>query len=313
MLDGKILLICPVRNEAAFISRLITSLQSQTYSNWIILIRDNSSTDDTTKIIRQFQSEDERIILSCGFSPVSVYVNWLHAIEEALLISSDYVSGVAGDDYYEKTTHLKSLVEALRGTAKCALPQFRLTSSIAEISMPTKLTPNSMRRNHFRLATNGVYVCSIYGLFKRSEFERILATRSGKWPTTWEPNYDYWFALEALRKAQSVNGETYIKYVKGVKHNSSYYNPETQVLDIIPSKDNPKISSMLAGKLFDTFVDPPRLFLSGIKRISVRDLFWIPLFLFAMSATRLGELFLLAVKFVSKPNGLRARITRATS
>jgi hypothetical protein len=176
--------------------------------------------------------------------------------------------------------------------------------------MPTKATSNSMRRNHFRLATQGVYVCSIYGLFKRSEFERILTTRSGKWPTTWEPNYDYWFALEALRSAQSVSNETYIKYVKGVKHTSSYYNPDTKELDSAPGEDNLKISSMLAGKLFETFIDPPRLFLSGIKRVSIKDLLWIPLFLIAMSASRFGELLSLAVKFVLKPNGLRTRFSR---
>ncbi len=305
--------VCPVRNEAAFISRLIDSLQTQTYSDWTILIRDNSSSDETADVVRKFQAEDDRIILSCGSSPVSVYVNWLLAIEEALLIESDYVSGVAGDDYYENSTHLESLVEALQGNASCALPQFRFTSEVAEISMPTKAASNSMRRNHFLLATRGVYICAIYGLFKRGEFERILNTRSGKWPTTWEPNYDYWFSLEALRNAQSVSNETYIKYVKGVKHSSSYYNPESKEMASSPGKDKLRISLMLGGKLFETFIDPPRLFLSGYKRVSIKDLPWVPFFLFAMSATRFSELLLLSFKFVLKPNGLRARFSRKIS
>jgi len=310
MSGGKILLICPVRNEAEFIARLIESLQSQTYSNWVLYIRDNFSTDGTVEIISQFQSKDKRIRLSQGFDAVSVYVNWLHAIDEALITQSDFVSGVAGDDYYEKSTHLESLVASLQGSALCALPQFRLTSNVAEIPMPTRASSNSMRRNQFRLATNGVYVCSIYGLFRRREFERILATRSGKWPTTWEPNYDYWFALEALRSAQSVYGETYIKFVKGVKHTSSYYNPDSQEIASSSGNVNNKVFSMLGGKLYETFVDPPRLFLTGVKRISLRDLVWIPVFLVAMSASRFGELFLLSIKFIVKPGGLRSRLKK---
>ena len=307
MSSGKIVLVCAVRKEAGYISRLISSLQNQTHSNWVLCIRDNASTDGTDSIVRQLQRKDKRIQMTCSPTPVSVSINWGHAVNDALLTPSDFVSGIAGDDYYEKSTHLESLVSALRGPAMCALPQFRLTSDSLEKDMFTKVSPKSMRRNHFRLATREVYVCSIYGLFKRGEFERILKSRSGRWPTTWEPEYDYWFALEALRNAQSVHNETYIKFVKGVAHTSSYYNPDAEVTNLSLRNVDTKIFSMMSRLLWETFVEPPRLFLRGYRRISLRDLLWVPLFLIAMSASRFVNLMSLATRFLFKPGGFRTR------
>jgi glycosyltransferase involved in cell wall biosynthesis len=307
MSSGKILLICAVKNEAGYISKLVSSLQNQTHSNWILHIRNNASTDGTDSIVRQLQRDDKRIQMTCSPTPVSVTVNWGNAVNEALLTPSDFVSCIAGDDYYEKSTHLESLVSALHGLALCALPQFRLTSDILEIDLLTKASPKSMRRNHFRLATKEVYVCSYYGLFKRGEFERILKSRSGRWPTAWEPQFDYWFALEALRNAQSVHNETYIKFVKGIAHTSSYYNPEAELTDPSLRNVNTKIFSMLSRKLWETFVEPPKLFLSGYRRVSLKDFLWIPLFLFAMSASRFVNLLSLALRFLLKPDGFRIR------
>lgn len=311
MSSGRILLICAVRNEVAFISKLISSLQNQTYSNWIMHIRDNASTDGTDLIIRQFQENDNRIRMTSSPKPVSVHVNWLVAINEALLIPSDFVSCIAGDDYYEKSTHLESLVAAIRDSAKCAFPQFRLNSDTIDIFMSTKASPKSMRRNHFRLSAGEVYVNAMYSLFKRSEFERILNTRSGKWPTTWEPAYDFWFALESLRNAQSVPDETYIKFVKGIGHTSAYYNPESRAAILLPGNVNTKIFSMIRRLLFEAFVEPPKFFLSSYKRISLRDLLWIPLFLIIMSGSRFGKLILLSIRFLLKPDGFRTRFINA--
>jgi glycosyltransferase involved in cell wall biosynthesis len=271
-----------VRNEVAFISKLISSLQNQTYSNWVLHIRDNASTDGTDSIIRQFQRKENRIHMTSSPIPVSVHVNWAYAINEALLISSDFASCIAGDDYYEKSTHLESLVAAIHDSVMCALPQFRLNSDTINISMPTKASPESMRRNHFRLSAGEVYVMAMY-----------------------------WFALEALRSAQSVPDETYIKFVKGIGHTSAYYNPESKEASLLPRNVNTKIFSMFRSLLFEAFVDPPKFFLSSYKRVSLRDLLWIPLFLLVMSGSRFGKIILLSIKFLWKPDGFRTRFRNA--
>jgi glycosyltransferase involved in cell wall biosynthesis len=305
---GTILLVCAVRNEAGFIAKLISSLQTQSYSNWILHIRDNASTDGTGSIIGQLQKDDKRIHMTCGPTPVSVTLSWLYAINDALLTPSEYVSCIAGDDYYERSTHLESLLTALDDLAMCALPQFRLLSDVIDIYMPTKANSRSMRKNHILLAAKEVYVNSYYGLFKRSEFERILKTRSGRWPLSWDPSFDYWFALEALRNAQSVHNETYIKYVKGVGHDTAYYNAESGVINMSPRNVSTKVFAMMRRLVFETFVEPLKLFLSGYKRISPRDLLWIPLFLIVMSASRFGKNLSLSINFLVKSDGFRKRL-----
>ena len=82
--NNKVLLICPVRNEAAFIPRLLLSLQQQSHSNWNILFFDNASTDDTAQIISQASINDNRIILKIFKTPVPINENFNRAIQRTL-------------------------------------------------------------------------------------------------------------------------------------------------------------------------------------------------------------------------------------
>ena len=104
-----------------------------------------------------------------------------------------------------------------------------------------------------------------------------------------------------------MHNETYIKFVKGISHTSCYYNPEAEVTNLSPGKVNTKIFSMMKRLLIDTFVGPPKLFISGYKRVSPRDLLWIPLFLVAMSASQFVNLTSLSIRFLLKPDGFRSR------
>lgn len=54
-------IITPTYNSAKFIEETIQSVQSQTYSNWEMIIVDDGSTDTTVKIIEEIIKEDDRI------------------------------------------------------------------------------------------------------------------------------------------------------------------------------------------------------------------------------------------------------------
>ena len=54
-------IITPTFNSEKYIAETIRSVQSQTYSNWEMLIVDDCSTDDTEKIISGFIRDDRRI------------------------------------------------------------------------------------------------------------------------------------------------------------------------------------------------------------------------------------------------------------
>ena len=58
--------IMPAFNAAATIEQSIRSVMTQTYKEWVLLVIDDGSTDETLEICRRLASEDERII------PVSV-------------------------------------------------------------------------------------------------------------------------------------------------------------------------------------------------------------------------------------------------
>ena len=64
-------IITPTFNSAEFISDTIKSIQSQTFSNWELIITDDCSSDNTIEIIKSFSKNDTRIKLfilekNCG-------------------------------------------------------------------------------------------------------------------------------------------------------------------------------------------------------------------------------------------------------
>ncbi|MBS5788574.1 MAG: glycosyltransferase family 2 protein [Clostridioides difficile] len=54
-------IITPVYNSEQFLSETIESIQNQTYKNWQLLLIDDCSTDNSSKIIREYQEHDSRI------------------------------------------------------------------------------------------------------------------------------------------------------------------------------------------------------------------------------------------------------------
>lgn len=58
-------IVTPTYNCARFIAETIRSVQSQSYSNWEMIIVDDCSTDNTKDIVAQYQKEDSRIQYHC--------------------------------------------------------------------------------------------------------------------------------------------------------------------------------------------------------------------------------------------------------
>ena len=59
----KISIISPVYNRNKYLLRFITSIQNQTFKNIEIIFIDDCSSDNSVEIIKEFQKEDERILL----------------------------------------------------------------------------------------------------------------------------------------------------------------------------------------------------------------------------------------------------------
>ena len=57
----KILIIIPAYNEGKNIGRMLRCMKRQTYENLEIIVINDGSTDDTEKVVLEYQKEDPRI------------------------------------------------------------------------------------------------------------------------------------------------------------------------------------------------------------------------------------------------------------
>ena len=57
----KVTIGLPVYNGEKFIHKCLDSLLKQTFKNFIIIISDNASTDNTKKICQEYSQKDKRI------------------------------------------------------------------------------------------------------------------------------------------------------------------------------------------------------------------------------------------------------------
>lgn len=64
-MSGLVSVIMPTYNCGKFIGETIESIQAQTYSNWELIIVDDCSTDDTTKVVGTYMEKDRRIHYHC--------------------------------------------------------------------------------------------------------------------------------------------------------------------------------------------------------------------------------------------------------
>jgi glycosyltransferase involved in cell wall biosynthesis len=96
----------PVRNGARFITEAITSLLSQDFPNFRLLISDNASEDETEEICRGFALVDSRVTYQRLNSPVPALNNFLNVLEAS---DSRFFMWAAHDDTWE-TNWLSTLV-----------------------------------------------------------------------------------------------------------------------------------------------------------------------------------------------------------
>ncbi|MBR4862931.1 MAG: glycosyltransferase family 2 protein [Oscillospiraceae bacterium] len=60
---GKVSIVMPMYNCAAYVAQSIESVQAQTYPYWELLIVDDLSTDDSVAIVEEYAKKDDRIRL----------------------------------------------------------------------------------------------------------------------------------------------------------------------------------------------------------------------------------------------------------
>lgn len=100
-------ILLPVYNHANFIKQTIESIQNQSYTNWELIIIDDGSTDDTSNILRQYETDYRIHIYHQPNQKVPRTLTHLHALAKGQLIT--WISS----DNFMAPTMLEELVRYL--------------------------------------------------------------------------------------------------------------------------------------------------------------------------------------------------------
>ena len=90
-------IVTPVHNSEAFISGCINSVIAQTYENWEHILVDDSSTDNSAQIVKEYTEKDDRIKLIQLELNSGAGIARNKAIEAA---TGDYIAFLDSDDLW---------------------------------------------------------------------------------------------------------------------------------------------------------------------------------------------------------------------
>ncbi len=90
----------PVYNSERYLRQSLDSLLAQTYSDFVLIISDNASTDGTAKICREYAAADQRIKYSRNETNIGNPRNFNRVFE---LTTTRYLKWSTADDFWEKS------------------------------------------------------------------------------------------------------------------------------------------------------------------------------------------------------------------
>lgn len=111
-------IVLPTLNRAHFLHERFTSILSQTYTDWELIVNDSFSNDGSWQIIQEYAGKDERI--SAFQAPADgMYVNWNRCIEKA---RGKYIYIATSDDTMEPAC-LEKMAAAAEKHPECGIIQ----------------------------------------------------------------------------------------------------------------------------------------------------------------------------------------------
>ena len=98
--QNKIFIGLPVFNGEKYIAQAIDSVLSQTYTNYILFISDNCSTDSTQEICLQYEKQEARVKYFKQENNIGAKNNFLFLKKESEKYNLGYFIFIAYDDYW---------------------------------------------------------------------------------------------------------------------------------------------------------------------------------------------------------------------
>lgn len=178
-IEKRIPLVCvgmPVYNGAIYIREALDSLLSQTLIDFELIISDNASTDDTSKICKEYENKDDRIKYVQHLVNMGSLKNFNYVLNES---KSKYFTWLACDDkllpdFLEKTTYY---LEQFEDVVACSC-DFKVIDHKNELIRNENLTQiyhskdwQKTKKCFFENPISNVYLV-IYGVFRSLELKK---------------------------------------------------------------------------------------------------------------------------------------------
>ncbi len=113
-MDIKLTIGIPVYNADKYITDALDSLLNQTYGNFVIIISDNASTDNTEEICKKYEKKDSRIKYIRKKENIGMKHNFLSILK---LAKTEFFMWAASDDLWHKD-FIRTLITNLENNKK---------------------------------------------------------------------------------------------------------------------------------------------------------------------------------------------------
>lgn len=152
---AKLTIMIPIYNEGKYILETLQSVQNQTYKDFICIISDNNSTDDTSMICEEFIKNDNRFIYFRQKENIGAIKNMEFIIKR---IDTQYTMLFSGHDILEKEFVSKTL-EIIENNSNVSL----VFSKAIGINEDSKLIDNQFVQKTYSFSGNALsrYIRSV--------------------------------------------------------------------------------------------------------------------------------------------------------
>jgi glycosyltransferase involved in cell wall biosynthesis len=195
--SGPRVAICMATYEppADLLRAQLESIKEQGHGNWVCLISDDSSSEESFAPLRDLTNEDPRFVVSRGPGRLGFYRNFERALSMAPR-DADFVTLCDQDDRWHPDK-LERLLDAI-GNAQLAYSDSRIVSPGGELVRPSFWTE---RRNNYTNFGSLLLANSVTGaasLFRRDLLDDALPFP----PRIAKGFHDHWLAIVALARGE---------------------------------------------------------------------------------------------------------------
>lgn len=213
MKQPKVTVLMATWNRAHMISRAIGSVRAQTFSDWELIIADDGSTDETPKIVREWQKKEPRIIYTRSEANEGISKNYNRGLRMA---RGEYVSMIDDDDPWIGKDKLAKQVRFLDGNTSyvgCGGGVVVVNAKGVELYRYLKPIEDGDIKRHMLLSNP---MANSTTMFRRTAGEQV------GWydeTTRYSGDRDFWLKLGLVGRL--YNFPEYFSYYTMGEHNTS--------------------------------------------------------------------------------------------